>query len=581
MRQLLKLFSKRKKMIVMCFMAVTLQIAGTVSIPAIMSGIIDNGLVKEDIHYVLRLGVILILVAILSATASILGSYNATSLAALIDSDLRKVVFSKVILMKKSEVEKFGTATLITRSTLDITQIQDAIIMIIQTIFPVPILIIGGGIFLFMLEPIISVVLVISAILFLVVASLFIVKIYPVFIQIQEQLDKVNKVLKENIVGAKSIRIFNRSKYEVRRMRHTFGEYANKNIYANKMIAILIPIVVLITNFCMIAIIWCGGEKLRHNSMDIGNIIAGISYTVTILGYLVMALITCVMVIQARVSMKRIIEILECKNCEEETIGELSLTKIEHVAFKDVSFRYPGAEEYVLRNTSFVCKRGEKIGIIGGNGSGKTTIALLLTGFLKAQSGCIELNGENLEKFSIKDIRKHIGLVQQRPYLFSGTIGENIMYGLNELSEKEMKEAADGAAIGEFIEKLEDRYETIVGQNGKNLSGGQRQRLCLARALAEKKELYLLDDSLASVDNLTEKKILSNFEEKWKDTIFIVISQKLSTLKQMDRIIVLNNGRIVGVGAHDELYHSCNIYKQMVEYQVRQEVSVHAKHRDR
>lgn len=570
MTQLTQLILKKRSLILASVITTLLQVAGTLFVPTIMSDIVNLGVLKEDLSYIYQAGIKMIFVAVITAIMSVLGAYYASTLAAAFDKDMRRCLFSKVQQLSMTDFEYFGTASLITRCSSDINQIQEAIIMIIQMVLPVPLVVIGGFILTFFVDFTLAWILLVAVILFLIITSIFANQVLPIFKTIQKKLDTVNRILRENIIGSRVIRAFHRSAYEVNRMNTSFMDYALSNIYANKLIAVLIPIVMIIMNFSTVAILWFGGIKLREGKLEIGNIIAVLQYAIIILTYLIMALITFVMINQSRACAERITEVLSYMGSEHNADSGLTIDTITKLEFSDVSFQYAGAENPVLSDISFECVKGESVGIIGGTGSGKSTIGLLIPRILDVRLGSLLINETDLTRYSIHEIRNKIGYIPQKSFLFTGTIKDNIAYGNVDISDQDIVQAAEIAQIDSYIRTLEKGYDTLIEQDGKNLSGGQKQRICIARALAGKKEIYVFDDCFSSLDNQTEALIINEIEKQLKSSIVIIIAQRINTIKNANKIVLLDEGKIIGVGNHESLSRTNEAYKQIMNSQLRE-----------
>lgn len=570
MTQLTQLILKKRSLILASVITTLLQVAGTLFVPTIMSDIVNRGVLKEDLSYMYQAGIKMILVAVITAIMSVLGAYYASTLAAAFDKDMRRCLFSKVQQLSMADFEYFGTASLITRCSSDINQIQEAIIMIIQMVLPVPLVVIGGFILTFFIDFTLALILIVAVILFLIITSIFANQVLPIFKTIQKKLDTVNRILRENIIGSRVIRAFHRSEYEVKRMNNSFKDYALSNIYANKLIAVLIPIVMIIMNFSTVAILWFGGIKLREGKLEIGDIIAVLQYAIIILTYLIMALITFVMINQSRACAERITEVLNYVGSEHNADSELAIDTITKLEFRNVSFQYAGAENPVLSDINFECVKEESVGIIGGTGSGKSTIGLLIPRILDVRLGTLLINETDLTRYSIHEIRNKIGYIPQKSFLFTGTIKDNIAYGNGDISDQDIVQASEIAQIDSYIRTLEKGYDTLIEQDGKNLSGGQKQRICIARALAGKKEIYIFDDCFSSLDNQTEALIVNEIKKQLKSSIVIIIAQRINTIKNANKIVLLDEGKIIGVGNHESLSRTNEAYKQIINSQLRE-----------
>lgn len=541
-------------------------------LPTLMSEVVNNGMMKGDTAYIWRYGSYMLFVALGSSLCSVVGSYLSAVIGMGFGRDARDLVFSRVESYSLNEFDRIGTASLITRTTNDVTQVQNVLVMGLRFMVNAPIMCIGGIIMAYSKDPhltlIFAVVLPIMLGLIAGVANL----VVPLFKSMQMKLDKVNLVLRENLTGIRVIRAFDRLTSETERFRVANRDLADNAIRVNKIMAAMQPIMIILMNITSISIIWFGGHLISTNEMQIGDVMAFIQYAMQIMFSIIMVTIMFVMVPRAEASAVRINEILdtnpEIVDPLHPIVAKAASNQIE---FRDVTFTYPGAEEPAISHISFTAGPGEVTAIIGGTGSGKTTLINLIPRFYDVSSGAVLINGIDVRHMPQHELRSHIGFVPQTPILFSGSIADNIRYGREEANHEEVVHAARVAQAGEFIEQLPDRYNASVAQGGSNLSGGQKQRLSIARALVRKSGIYILDDSFSALDFKTDARLRQALRQETRLSTVIIVAQRVSTVMDADRILVLDEGRMVGVGSHKELMVGCDIYREIVYSQLSEE----------
>jgi ATP-binding cassette subfamily B protein len=541
-------------------------------LPTLMADVVNNGMMKGDTAYIWTFGGYMLIVALGSGLCAIVGSYLSSIIGMGFGKDTRDKVFSQVESYSLHEFDKIGTASLITRTTNDITQVQTLLVMGLRFMVNAPIMCIGGIIMAYSMDSeltlILAVVLPLMLILIAVIASL----IVPLFKSMQTKLDKVNLVLRENLTGIRVIRAFNRLDHENERFKQANLDLTDTSIKVNKIMAGMQPIMMLIMNITSISIIWFGGIRISQNAMELGDMMAFLQYAMQIMFSIIMVTILFIMVPRAQASAIRINEVLDTvPEIVDPVQGQKPFGQRANVEFQNVTFSYPGAEEPAISNLSFALHPGEVTAIIGGTGSGKSSLINLIPRFYDVDSGAVLVNGVDVRHMTQQDLRAKIGFVPQNPILFSGTIAENIRYGKADATDDEILHAAEVAQASEFITAMQDGYESRISQGGTNLSGGQKQRLSITRALVRKPEIYILDDSFSALDFKTDALLRSALSQETTNATVIIVAQRVSTVMNADRIIVLDEGQIVGMGRHKELMNTSEVYREIVLSQLSEE----------
>lgn len=569
MLRLVHFLKPYKKSIIAVLIFTFIQTLGTLYIPTLTAEIVNSGVAKGDISYIMRIGLFMLLAAGITGVVAVLGSKLSADVSSGFAKDIREAMFMKAQEFSMNDFNKIGTASIITRTTSDVTLIGQTTIMLLQMLLPAPVMIIAGLCLAFSKDKGMALIIVATMMAFLLVALLLGKRVIPLFKLIQIKMDNINRILRERIIGVRVIRAFNREKYEKYRIDAAAADYADNAIKINKIIAALLPLVMMIINLGVIFILWIGGKKVLHGNMQIGDIMAMIEYCFLILFFLIMGVMMFMYIPRAQVCADRINEVLDTTT--EITDGKskaLERKEYGHLESRNVTFQYPNAEEPVLNNLSFESKAGEITAIIGGTGSGKSTIVSLIPRFFEIQSGSIMVDGIDIRNMSQKELRDKIGLVPQKAFLFSGTISENIRYGKKDATQEEIEHAAKVAQAHDFIANLEQGYDSYVVQGGNNLSGGQKQRLSIARALIRRPEIYIFDDSFSALDFKTDAKLRKALKSEIGSSTVIIVAQRISTIMDAHRIIVLEDGKIVGMGRHEELIKSCHVYKQIAASQL-------------
>ncbi|MCI8796720.1 MAG: ABC transporter ATP-binding protein [Dorea sp.] len=525
---------------------------------------------QKEIHYILKTGGKMLALAALGMLASILVGLLASRVGAHVGRGLRKDVFRKVVGFSNGEFDKFSTASLITRSTNDIQQIQLLTVMILRMVLYAPIMA-AGGIFK-VLRTNVDMLWIIALAVFLivlVVAVLFTI-VMPKFRVVQDMVDRLNLVSREILTGLPVIRAFSTEEYEEQRFDRANRDLTRINLFVNRAMTFMMPVMMLIMNGVAVLIVWVGGHSINEGTMQVGDMMAFIQYTMQIIMSFLMICMISVMLPRAAVSAERVDEILISDTLIHDPKEPVSLDKTENgaVVFDHVSFRYPGAEEDVLKDISFAAKPGQTTAFIGSTGSGKSTLVNLIPRFYDVTEGRIMINGTDIRDITQHELRDRLGYVPQKGILFSGDIASNILYGNPAGSEEEMREAAGIAQAAEFVEEKKEKYHSPIAQGGTNVSGGQKQRLSIARAIAKQPSVYIFDDSFSALDYKTDVKLRNALKEKTKESTVLIVAQRISTILHAEQIIVLDDGRIAGKGTHRELLKNCEEYYQIAKSQL-------------
>ncbi|MEC0242078.1 ABC transporter ATP-binding protein [Paenibacillus dokdonensis] len=575
---MLKLFRNLKPYrlpILFVFLLVFFQSMSDLYLPTLMSDIVDKGIINGDIPYIWKIGGFMLAVALVGAICSIGASYLSAKVAGGFGKNLRSRVFQHVQNFSLQEFDKLGTASLITRTTNDITQIQQVLTMILRMMISAPMMCIGGIIMAVSKDAKLSLVIVVVVPVLAGAIAIIAGKGIPLFKAMQVRLDKLNRVLRENLTGMRVIRSFNRIEHEQKRFNEANFDLTQTAVKVNKIMAAMMPIMMLVMNFSTIAIVYFGGMRISNGHMQVGDLMAFIQYAMQIMFSLIMVSMIFVMVPRASASATRINEVLDMKPqiIDPVRTGEsASVSKQRgYLEFQDVTFSYPGAEQPAIHHISFSAAPGETTAIIGGTGSGKSTLLSLIPRFYDVDSGSVKVNGQAVTDMTQEELRAKIGFVPQKAVLFTGTIADNLRYGKTDATDEELRQAADIAQATEFISKMKDGFESEISQGGNNVSGGQKQRLSIARALVRRPEIYVFDDSFSALDFKTDAKLRAALKEVTADATVLLVAQRASTVMDADRIIVLDEGRIAGIGKHRELMETCDVYREIVSSQLSEE----------
>lgn len=550
----------------------TIQAMANLYLPTLMSDITNQGIMMLDVPYIWRTGGKMLLIAGGGVVCAILASFLGSKTAIGLGRILRNDVFRQVSGFSLHEFDQFGASTLITRTTNDIIQIQTTTILIFNMMVSAPITAIGGTFLAYSEDRSLTVILACALPVIGVLIAFFAVRGIPLFKKVQIKIDKVNLVLRENLTGIRVIRAFNRIDREEARFDEASRDLTDNYIKVNHIMAFMMPGMMLIMNLVTLSILWFGAIRVDQGTSNIGNLMAFMQYAIQILMSLLMLTMMFIMIPRAQAAAERINQVLETERDISDPAQPLSADdEAGYVEFQDVSFRYIGAEEPAVSGISFLAKPGETTAIIGGTGSGKSTIVNLIPRFYDAAGGAVLIDGVNVKDLTQQELRAKIGFVPQKAILFSDTIANNIRYGKEDASDDEVRHAAEVAQAADFIADMKDSYETMLAEGGLNLSGGQKQRLSIARALVRRPEIYIFDDSFSALDFKTDAKLRAALKQETGNATVIIVAQRVGTVMDADRIIVLDEGKVAGIGTHKELMKSCEVYREIVSSQLSEE----------
>lgn len=552
------------------------QVWTELQLPDYMSKIVNDGIVGENNDLILNIGMQMLVIAIFGAIATIITGFLTSKIATGFSMILREKVFTKIESFSMQEFDKFSTASLITRSTNDIQQLQMVMIMIFRMVLSAPILAIGAVIKAYHMAPSMSWIIALAiAILFGIIIIIFIIAV-PKFTLLQKLVDKLNLVTRENLTGLRVIRAFNNEKYEEDKFAQTNKDLTSMNLFVNRLMVILQPTMMLIFNFVTIGVIWVGAQLISTGDLQIGGMMAFMQYAMQVIMSFLMISMIFIMIPRASVSGTRIAEVLDTEPLIKDPLTPVKfIPNIRgSVEFKDVCFAYPHSDTPVLKNINFTSKIGQTTAIIGSTGSGKSTLINLIPRFYDVTEGQVLIDGQDVREVRQAELNDKIGFVPQKGVLFSGTVKSNIKYGAPNATEKELESAAEIAQANDFIQKYKEKFDAPISQGGSNVSGGQKQRLAIARAIIKKPEIYIFDDSFSALDFKTDAALRKALIAETKNSTIIIVTQRVSTILHADQIIVIDEGEIVGKGTHEELIHDCPIYQEIASSQLtKQELS--------
>ncbi len=545
------------------------QSAANLYLPNLMSDIVNKGITRFDTPYIWKIGGIMVLVAIGGTICAVIGIYFSSKVAAGMVTNIRKAIFNKVISFSLHEFDKVSGASLITRTTNDTTQIQQVMVMILNLLITAPITLVIGIIMALNQDVGLSWILIAIMPVIVGIIIFLLIMAVPLFTIIQKKLDKLNLILDENLIGVRVVRAFNRESHEEERFNKANLEVTEVSIKVNQMMAVLMPVMMLLINISSVAIIWFGSLRVGEGTLQMGAMFAFLQYAMQILFSMLMVAMLFILIPRSEASATRINEVLDLKPdiSDAKNVKEAN-KKYGYVEFQNVTFSYHGAESPALSNISFQAKPGEVTAIIGGTGSGKSTLVNLIPRFYDVDSGHIFIDGVETREMSQKHLRSKIGFVPQKAVLFAGTINDNLKYGKEDATDREIKRASDVAQASEFISKMPDGFKSLISQGGTNVSGGQMQRLSIARALVRKPEIYVFDDTFSALDFKTEAKLRAALKKETQKSTVIIVAQRVSTVIDADQIIVLEDGNIVGIGIHHNLMKNCDVYRGIVSSQL-------------
>ncbi len=573
MKLILKFLKPHWKLCLITILLMSVEMIGALLVPTFAGTMLNKGSsINTDFNELVQTAIKMALVSIITGIGSIIGSYTCARLSSEVGANIREALYEKTLDLSVFDFQTFGTASMTTRITSDISNIQMAVVNIFQMILPVPVIFTVSLFLAFSKDWLIGLILLAVLISISMFALLILKNASPLFKKLQKLLDKMSTVLLENITGVRVVRAFNNQDYETNRLDESFAQYKVTSVKANLMFASLDGLSYFAVNFFIVLIYWISGSRISIGMFDFGDITSVIEYALLSLFFLMMAQMVILTLPRAFECANRINEVLtftpEIKNNTDKFI-KLDENK-DILAFENVSFKYPDADEYTLKNLSFTCKKGTTTAIIGGTGSGKSTIASLILRFNEVTNGMIKLNGINIRNLTQEQLRNNLSYVQQRAWLFSGTIKENLKYGKKNASDEDLMHALDIAQAGDFVKSLPDKLDSYVAQGGTNFSGGQKQRLSIARAIVKNPQLYIFDDSFSALDFKTDANLRKALHKEKGDKAMIIIAQRVSTIKNADQIIVINEGQQVGIGKHEDLLKTCKTYKEIFESQTKE-----------
>ena len=592
MKLILHFLKPYRRLCVFTIFAMLLDVAGGLLVPRLTADMINIGVESGSLEYIIEKGIAMLAVTILAGAGALLGSWLCADLSAKLGRDMRNAVYEKSLTFSAHDFSQFGTGSMITRTLNDINIIQQSVVWCIQMVLPVPAVCVMGVAMAFAIDTVMGFLLIGVTVLIIVLAIIVTRRASEIFGRLQQLLDRMNVVLRENLTGVRVVRAFRKEKDEEKRMRKSFEDYAETSISANLLFAGLESTAFFVINICIVAILWLGGDRIGAGYMEIGDITALTEYSILILFYIIMAQMVIILLPRARVCIRRIQEVFETepeicdgqkKDAEDaETFGQVTEQCAEAdcttgmdphikdivVRFCNVSFRFPDADKYALSDLDYICRRGETTAVIGGTGCGKSTLAQLILRFHDVTEGSVEVNSMDVRDMTQKELRSRIAYVPQKAWLFSGTIADNLRYGNEDATAEEMRRVLS-VAQADFVSSLANGLDAHVAQGGTNFSGGQKQRLSIARALMKKADLYIFDDSFSALDFKTDAALRKALKQEVSDAAVLIIAQRINTILNADQIIVLDEGRIAGIGRHEELMEKCSIYRDIARSQMK------------
>ncbi len=544
---------------------------GTLYLPALNADIINDGVVTGDTDYILQTGAVMLGVSLLLMAAAIVAVYYSARIAMGFGRDVRSAVFRSVESFSQADINRFGTATLITRNTNDVQQVQQVLLMALTMMITAPILTVGGLIMALRQDvPLAAVLLVIIPILVLFIA-LVMRRAIPLFGALQRRTDRINLVTRETLTGIRVIRAFVRTRHEERRFDEANRDYFDTALSLNRLFAVTMPALMLLMNLSLVAVLYLGAFRVESGEMPIGNLTAFLQYIMQILFSIMTAVLMLVVVPRAAVSGGRIQEVLDTQPTIGDPAHPTTLSTRGHVELRGVTFGYPGAEEPVLREITFEARPGETTAIVGSTGSGKTTLVNLLPRLYDVTGGAVLVDGVDVREVDRQVLWQRIGMVPQRAYLFSGTVASNLRFGDPQASDEALWRALEVAQARDFVTEMPDGLESPISQGGTNVSGGQRQRLAIARALVKRPDIYIFDDSFSALDFRTDARLRAALAHELDEATVIIVAQRVGTILHADRIVVLEDGVVAAIGTHEELMVGCETYREIVLSQLTEE----------
>lgn len=568
---MLKLFKYMKPYFWQCLvlvLAVGLQVFGTLMLPTMMADIVNNGINNNDTDYIFRTGIFMFLVTVVSALGTLVSSYFSTKVSAGISRDMKRDLFAKVLSFSITETEQFSTASLMTRTTNDVSQVQQTMVMCLSMLVRAPLMAVGAVVQAFVVAPDMTWIIALAIGILLIFSIVIIGSVMPKFAIFQKMMDRINLLTRENLTGVRVIRALNKEDYEEKKFKKANEELTKTDLSIVRIMQLQTPIMMLVFNMTSLFAIWVGVSRLSFDMSYLGKMIAFMQYATQVIMSFLFLTMLFVLIPRANVSAKRINEVLVTKSKIVFPEKSLDISKSKtSVEFRNVSFGYKTTDGKILDNINFIAEAGKTTAFIGSTGSGKSTLINLVPRFYDATEGQILINGVEIQNYSEADLINRIGLIPQKGYLFGGTVRSNILFGVENGSDEQMKKAAEVAQAAEFIEKMPKKYDTEISEGGTNVSGGQRQRLSIARAVAKNPEIYVFDDAFSALDMKTDRNLRKALKKITEDSVVLVVAQRINTIRDAEQIIVLEQGKIVGRGTHYELLKNCRVYLEIAKSQ--------------
>jgi ATP-binding cassette subfamily B multidrug efflux pump len=573
MRRLLATFLRPYRWRIALVMSlVAVQALGNLYLPSLNADIINYGVIRGDTDYILHTGAFMLGVTLVLGACSIVGVYFGAMTAMAVGRDIRSALFRKVMEFSQQETNAFGTPSLITRNTNDVTQVQMVLVMAFTVMIMAPIMAVGGVIMAIREDVPLSGLLIVIIPTVILVISLVALRALPLFRALQSKTDRVNQVMREKLAGMRVIRAFARTEREERRFDEANRDLTATQLRVNQLFATMIPFLFAVMNLSTVAIVWFGGLRIDSGGMQIGNLAAFLQYVMIVLFSVMMAAMIFIMVPRAAASAERIQQVLEVKEalCDPDEPQEIAAPR-GVVEFRDVEFRYPGAEDPVLCSISFTARPGQTTAIVGSTGSGKSTLANLIPRFYDVTSGAVLVDGVDIRNLRQEDLWRLIGAVPQKAFLFSGSVATNLRYGNESADEAAIWRALTISQADDFVREMEGGLEAEIDQGGANVSGGQRQRLAIARAVIKEPKIYIFDDSFSALDFATDRKLRRALKAETAESTVVIVASRVGTIMHADQILVLEDGEIVGIGTHARLMKDCQTYREIVLSQLTEE----------
>ena len=557
--------------IALVLLLLLVQAIANLYLPELNAEIINNGVATGDTTYILQTGGFMLAVTFVLMIAAIIAVYFSAKISMGFGRDVRSGIFRSVQSYGQVELNRFGAPSLITRNTNDVQQVQQLVLMALNMMISAPILAVGGVIMAYRQDGPLTLILVVIIPIMAVLIYAIMSRAIPLFQAMQVKIDRINLVMRETLSGVRVIRAFVRTRHEEQRFDEASRDLMETGLRVNRLFAITLPALMLIMNLSSVAVIWLGAYRVDSGAMPIGNLTAFLQYIMQILFAIMTAVIMFVMVPRAAVSAGRIREVLDTEPTIADPPTPIAPVRRGEVEFADVTFGYPGAEAPVLRNVSFHARPGETTAIVGSTGSGKSTLINLLPRFYDVTGGMVRIDGVDVRELDRQELWRRVGMIPQKAFLFSGSIASNLRYGDEAATDEQLWHALDIAQGRQFVADMPDQLESEINQGGTNVSGGQRQRLAIARALVKRPDIYVFDDSFSALDFRTDARLRAALGRELGDATVIIVAQRVGTILHADRIVVLDEGEVAGIGTHDELMRTCETYREIVLSQVTEE----------